>query len=456
VNQSTNGWDAKLAESAVQPGLLFFDLRFWRIAQVLWGMITICAPAQNGNNQTIASADLSKKAKWLTLTLVKLGATFIKLGQFLSVRRDLLPIELAEELSLLQDRVPSFAFAQVQQTIEVELGIAPETIFATFEHEPIASASIGQVHKATLADGRTVAVKVQRPNLAALMYQDLGYMRWFAKIALALRLKGNWQEWLELSDHFGRTLFAEIDYIAEGRNADRLRYALRDRSQILIPRIIWKYTSRKVLTLEFLAGTKIDKVSQLTSMNLDLNGLARELVACYMEQVLKHGFFQADPHAGNLAVSDDSKLIIYDFGMVSEISEEERQAIWGCIDSVIRHDLSSLVDYLMKLGVVKDTAQKELLERALLPLIDYWRGASISNLDFSHLEQDIDQIARQRWLRLPPTLAYLLRTGASLEGIARTLKPDFNFIEAAKPGIRKLAGESMINRLILLTGKFCR
>lgn len=436
VNHS---YDPKQAERSVNPCFLLVDPRFWRISRVLltvtmsnWGL-----EGEVEEHGQAYSDRVRDKARWLTTNLVELGATFIKLGQFLSVRRDLLPVELAEELSLLQDRVPPFPQELVRQTVRYELGGLPEEVFATFDPEPLASASIGQVHEATLKDGSLVAVKVQRPNLSTLLYQDLGYMRWFAKMALALRLKGDWQGWLELSDEFGRTLFTEIDYIKEGRNADRLRHALRDRRGILIPRVLWKYTGRRVLTLEFLAGTKIDNISELEAMNLDLNQLGKDLIDCYMEQVMIHGFFHADPHAGNLAVTDKGKIVIYDFGMMGEISQSQRDTIWGCIGAVVNKDVAELIRYLVKLGVVRNSADVRPISRTLQPFIDYYSGRSILDLDFSHLEKDIDQIAMSRAIRLPPTLAYLIRTGVTLEGIARTLKSDFSFVDAAKPSLKR-------------------
>lgn len=439
---SNHSYDSQLAEASVRPYLLFLDMRFWRIARTIWvatmsKWVDDCSDNQSLQTEEAFVQKRRLKAKWLTGRLVELGATFIKLGQFLSVRRDLLPIELAEELSSLQDRVPPYEIALVRETIHSELGAWPEALFASFDPKPIASASIGQVHKAVLADGSVVAVKVQRPNLANILYQDLGYMRWFAKLALFFKLKGDWQGWLDLSDEFGRTLFTEIDYIKEGRNADRLRHALRERSEILIPKVFWKFTSRKVLTLQFLAGTKIDNVSQLQRMNLDFNELGKQLVDCYIEQVLTHGFFHADPHAGNLAINQEGKIIIYDFGMIGEIASDKQDAIWGAIGAVVNKDVAELVRYLIKLGLVRKTVGQEALFRALEPFIDYYSGSSLAELDFSHLEKDIDQIVMARALKLPANLAYLIRTAVTLEGVTRILKSDFSFSQAAKPSLKR-------------------
>jgi len=439
TNVYEHGYDPIIAEQCVRPDRLVLDPRFWKIFETLRSFTMASWQERKSESLTkeARSAHRRKRARHLTQTLIDLGPTFIKLGQFFSVRRDFLPAELSEELALLQDRVPPFPSEQVRQTVRSELGYYPEDIFLTFDLQPIASASIGQVHKATLADGRIVAVKIQRPNLAAILYQDLGCMRWFAKFSKLLHLEGDWDSWLELSNEFGKTLFEEIDYIKEGRNADRVRFALRDHSEIVVPRVMWKHTSRRVITLEFIDGTKIDKVRDLSKAGFNLEKIGKQLITCYMDQVLSHGFFHADPHAGNLAVTSEGRIVIYDFGMVGEISNSQREALLGCISAVVNKNTTDLTKQLFALGVIREAANVAPIERALQPFIDYYSGRSVRDLDFSHLEKDIDQIAIERALRLPPTLAYLIRTGASLEGIARTLKPDFSFVDAAKPALQK-------------------
>jgi predicted unusual protein kinase regulating ubiquinone biosynthesis (AarF/ABC1/UbiB family) len=438
-NVFEHGYDPVIAEQSVRPDRLLFDPRFWRIADTL-RTFTMGSFEGRGDrllSKEARSARLRKRARHLTQTLVELGPTFIKLGQFLSVRRDFLPAEVSEELVLLQDRVPQFPLEQVVETIKAELGAAPEELFLRFDSEPLASASIGQVHRATLKDGRLVAVKVQRPKLAGALYQDLGCMRWFARFSKFLHLKGDWDTWLELSDEFGKTLFEEIDYIQEGRNADRLRHALRDRNDVIVPRIFWKYTGRRVITLEYLEGTKIDQVNRLEEQGFNLEKIGRTLIQCYMDQVLTYGFFHADPHAGNLAIAADGRIVVYDYGMMGEITPLQREALLGCIAAVVNRNTIELSQHLLTLGAIRKTANMAPIERALQPFIEYYSGRSIRDLDFSHLEKDIDEIAGQRALRLPPSLAYLIRTGATLEGIARILKPDFSFVDAARPTLQK-------------------
>ena len=378
-----------------------------------------------------------RRARRMTRTLLEMGPTFIKLGQFLSVRRDILSTEMAEELALLQDKVPPFEIDEVKAIIERDLGGPPDKLFAHFEENTIASASIGQVHRATLHDGTRVVIKVQRPDLAIRFNQDLGYMRMVVKLGMALRPSGEWDSWLKLSDEFGRTLFRELDYLQEGKNADRLRQILKDHDEIRVPRVFWKHTGKRVLTLEYIPGTKVDNLEALRNSGMDLIDIGNKLVSCYLDQVLLHGFFHADPHAGNMAIDEYGNVVLYDFGMIGEISEEQREAITGCIAAVIKRDTDELVKHLKVLEIVRDEAGIEPIKRAIAPFIDYYAGTRIMDLDFSHLEDDIDQVAAERALRMPPNLAYLLRAGSSVEGIARTLHPDFSFVDAAKPSMRK-------------------
>ncbi len=237
-------YDPKLADQAVLPSRIVNDKRFWRMARTV-----ISLSKAGAENKWFPNKELSEKVRRQAFAvrfreaLVEFGPTFIKLGQFLSVRRDFLTKEMADELSTLQDNVPPFERDLVYETIRKGLSKAPEDLFVEFDYEPIASASIGQVHKAKLPDGRWVVVKVQRPDLALRFYQDLGYMRTFIRWGRRLKPDGEWDSWLALSDEFGRTLFSEIDYLQEGKNADRMRVALKEQNRIRIPRVIWKYTA---------------------------------------------------------------------------------------------------------------------------------------------------------------------------------------------------------------------
>jgi predicted unusual protein kinase regulating ubiquinone biosynthesis (AarF/ABC1/UbiB family) len=443
-SQPAGGYDPLQADKAVQVRRLLKDKRFWSTLNTLLTLVSSAAldtlVRDKLRSKKPSDSDKRKRrASHIKQAFLELGATFIKLGQFLSTRKDIVSEELAEELSALQDQVPPFDFEVLKATIERELGAPPEVLFKEFESTPIASASIGQAHRARLHDGRPVIVKVQRPDLAEIFYQDLGYMRFIARLGPIIRPSGDWETWAALTAEFGRTLFEEIDYLKEGRNADKIRQILKEHKNVRVPRVYWKLTGRKVLTLEYLPGIKINQVEELKRIGVDPVGIGNNLVASYMEQVLTAGFFHADPHAGNLAVSPDGQIVIYDFGMIGEISAPQREAILGCIASVINCNGPELIKNLITLGVVKEDAKQESLLRTVGPFIEYYKGKQVRELDFTSLEHDIDQIAMDRALKLPPSLAYLLRTASSLEGIARSLHPNFSFVEAAKPTVKKWA-----------------
>ncbi|MGH9552771.1 MAG: ABC1 kinase family protein, partial [Terriglobales bacterium] len=296
-----SSYDPVLADRAAEAKNLLTDRRFLKMAKTLMRFsLEACADKVLTSRRDDPDGTRKSSAQRLRQALVDLGPTFIKLGQFLSVRRDCLSPEMADELALLQDKVPPFSIELVRKTITSELGAPPEELFERFDTQPIASASIGQVHKAILKDGRPVVMKIQRPDLGHRFYQDLGCMRKLAHWGLLLKPEGQWQSWLELSDEFGRNLFQEINYLQEGRNADRIRTMLKNHPDIQIPRVYWKYTGRRVLTLEYLPGTKVDRVKELEAQGINRSKIGNQLVTVYLEMVLMHGFFHADPHAGNI------------------------------------------------------------------------------------------------------------------------------------------------------------
>jgi predicted unusual protein kinase regulating ubiquinone biosynthesis (AarF/ABC1/UbiB family) len=470
-------YDPALADKTVELTKMVFDKRFWRLAfLIITFFFSTLFSALFPKKELSAAQRRREKARIIKELLFDLGPTFIKLGQFLSVRQDILPEDFAEELAVLQDRVPPFGIDQVRETIAADLGGQPEDLFVFFDETPIASASIGQVHRVRLKEGGWAVIKVQRPNLPEQFYRDLGLMRltarWWSAAAGLLHKLGiqplatpqaknattdksggarhkplDIKTWLELSDEFGHTLFSEIDYLKEGRNADRLRRLVRSRPEIRVPRVYWRYTGRHVLALEYIPGIKISHVDELKSKGFDLRIVGNMLINCYLEQFILTGFFHADPHAGNLAIDEYGRLIIYDFGMMGEVSENDRRALLQCVMAVVRRDVDMITKSLMELGIVSPSASKESVNKTVSPFIDYYAGRDIMQLDFEDIEEEVDTIIAERSFRLPPNLAYLLRAGSSLEGIARTLQPDFSFVNAVRPVMTKWALQQGIESL---------
>ncbi len=401
-------------------------------------MLAFALHQRRYKDRSTFSKECHKMACELRVALTELGVTFIKLGQFLSVRRDILPLELAQELSLLQDQVPSFSFEEVQTIVEKELAAPLSHVFQFFESYPMASASIGQVHRAILKNGRAVAVKVQRTNLARTVHEDLVYMRFLIGLAKVLRLKGDWQGWFALVDEFERSIFIEMDYLQEGRNADKLRQILRNFPAIVIPRVVWRYSTKHVLTEQLCEGTRIDKISSFA--DIDTKRLAKQMVEAYLEQIVVHGYFHADPHAGNLAVSETGQLIIYDFGMMGYITDSQREGMLRLVLSIMDNNLSRFIESFTEIGIIRPISQadRDRLEKVIEPVWTQFRRYPISDIDLSIIEKEIDLLLAHQYFRLPANLAYLIRMVVSLDAIVHALNPDFNFARVASPYFKRI------------------
>lgn len=415
--------------------------RFWQLLRALAGFI--------GHYLTSVHLKLGKlspqqgrqlKAVAITQLLLKLGPCFIKFGQCLSTRTDLLSAELIQEFSQLQDNLPAFDYQLVRQSIKRELGAAPEDIFAEFEQTPLASASIAQMHRARLPDGTKVAVKIQRPDLSAMFMLDLACLR---RLGFFLLAKGPLKDsWLGVCEKIGETVFAEMDFLKEGRQADNLRRLLRLQTEVKIPRVYWKYSARRVLTLEYLPGNKIDRNLSGKRPDVDIKRICRQLLECYLWQVLQGEQFHGDPHSGNLAVDKHGNLIIYDFGMVGQISAAERQSLRNCIQALLSGNLPHLLQQLQALGLLEENSPQEAVIRLLKPLLQHYQGQNISAIDYKQLEQDIDLLAIKSAIRFPPSLACLLRMCTSLDGVIRSLDPNFNPVKHFAPILQKWWWES--------------
>lgn len=280
------------------------------------------------------------RAQWLVKKLLDLGPTFIKIGQSLSTRADLIPIEYVQELQQLQDKVPPFGIADAIAVIESELGKPVDILFQEFESVPLASASLGQVHKAKLHSGEEVVIKVQRPGLEGLFNLDFEVLHQVVRTGKRYLpdlkkydLEAIYQEFFEL-------LFQEIDYIHEGKNADRFRENFKSYSRILVPTIYWQYTTKKILTLEYLPGIKVDDRASLEAQGIALDDIIQLGICSYLKQLLIDGFFQSDPHPGNMAVSLSGDLIFYDFGTMAEVKSASRNQM---IETFLRFSKKILI-----------------------------------------------------------------------------------------------------------------
>ncbi len=378
-----------------------------------------------------------KRARWFTNELIKLGSAFIKIGQLLSARPDLIPNTWIQELSKLQDQVPNFSFAQVEETIRKELGSKFNEIDQIIV-EPVGSASLAQVHRATLKDGKKVVFKVQRPNLKELFIIDLGIMQ---QIAGLLQKNNNWsrgRNWVEIAKECRKVLMKELDFNCEAQYAARFRQQFLDDENVEVPEVIWDMSSEKVLCLSYLEGTKISDLEKLKSQEIDLSKIAEIGAISYLKQLVNYGFFHADPHPGNLAVSNESKLIFYDFGMMGNISSNLQRRLGAMVKAAALRDASSLVSQLQQAGLISKDIDVGPVRRLVRLMLKEALTPPFSPNIIEKLSGDLYELVYETPFQLPVDLIFVMRALSTFEGVGRMLDPGFNLVSVTKPYLIEL------------------
>lgn len=424
---------------------LLFD--FW-LDQKAWSY-------PGGMTEAKRIARRKKQAIWIRNTLLDLGPTFIKVGQLFSTRADLFPAEYVEELAKLQDRVPAFSYEQVEAIVEQELGKQIPELFYSFDPIPLAAASLGQVHKAKLHSGEEVVVKVQRPGLRKLFEIDLAILKGITRYFQSHPEWGRGRDWLGIYDECCRILWEEIEYLNEGRNADTFRRNFRNYEWVKVPRIYWRYTSPRVLTLEYAPGIKISHYEALEAAGLDRKLLARQGAEAYLHQLLNNGFFHADPHPGNIAVSAEGALIFYDFGMMGQIKSGVREQLMKTLFGIAQKDSTQVVQSLVELGAIAPVDDMGPVRRSIQYMLDHFMDKPFENQSVSAISDDLYEIAYNQPFRFPATFTFVMRAFSTLEGVGKGLDPEFSFMEVAKPfamqimtnGNGSTDGNSFLNEL---------
>ncbi|MDZ8028532.1 MAG: ABC1 kinase family protein [Nostoc sp. SerVER01] len=394
------------------------------------------------------------QALWIRNTLLDLGPTFIKVGQLFSTRADIFPIEYVEELAKLQDKVPAFSYEQVESIIEQELGKKIPELFQNFEPIPLAAASLGQVHKAVLHSGEAVVVKVQRPGLKKLFEIDLQILKGITRYFQNHPKWGKGRDWLGIYEECCRILWEEIDYLNEGRNADTFRRNFRGYDWVKVPKIYWRYTTSRVLTLEYVPGIKISQYEALEAAGLDRKTIARQGAQAYLLQLLNSGFFHADPHPGNIAISPDGALIFYDFGMMGQIKSNIREGLMQTLFGIAQKDGDRVVQSLIDLGAIAPVEDMGPVRRSVQYMLDNFMDKPFENQSVASISDDLYEIAYNQPFRFPATFTFVMRAFSTLEGVGKGLDPEFNFMEVAKPYAMQLMtdmngseGNSFLNEL---------
>ena len=389
------------------------------------------------------AARLEKQAAWLRRSLIDLGPTFIKIGQTLGTRADLLPLSYVKELSTLQDDVPAFPTAEAFARIESELGKTLAECYAEIDSEPIASASLGQVYRARLFSGEEVAVKVQRPDLERIISFDVAILYRLIKLMNRVFPKANENaDWEGMLGEFHATVFEEMDYVKEGRNADRFRYNFRTWRAVRVPKIYWSHTRTKVLTLEFIRGTKVVDIEALRARRISPVKVNRLLVRTYLKQLLEDGFFHADPHPGNLLVMDSGHLVFFDFGMVGRIDAKLQSQMIDAFFHVVEKNVQGLGQDIINLNFLKPGVDPETVRPVVERLFKVYLNLKLGEVNFKELTYDLAEVVYEYPFRLPANFTYIMRALMTLEGIAIVTDPAFSFFETAKP----YAKEFMLRR----------
>lgn len=408
----------------------------------------------DGHRARRAAGDTSPQepreaAAHLRLALEELGPTFVKLGQVLSTRPDLLPPVYVSELAKLQDSAPPVPAALIRDVIRRELGGTPEELFAAFDDEPLASASIGQAHAATLKDGTPVVVKVRRPGAVAQVQQDVEILQNLAERTARVWDLAREYDAVGLADEFAATIRAELDYLQEGRNAERFAQDFAGASDVLIPRVFWEHTTSRVLTLERMYGMKVSDTEDLDAAGVDRQGLARRGADIVLKMVFEDRFFHADLHPGNLFVHDDGDIVLIDFGMVGVVEERMRGHLSDLFIALVRGEPEAMTSALIAVSDGGSAVDRDTLHADLRGFLSRYRLRSLRDARFARMMADLFAILRANRLRLPNQMALLFKVLLQIEGLALRLDPDFRLGEVLEPYVRTLARERTDIRVFL-------
>lgn len=387
-----------------------------------------------------------QRADWLVQTLLDLGPTFIKIGQALSTRADLLPLEYVKALTRLQDQVPAFPVEQAIAIIEEEFDTPLSTLYKEFDLIPIAAASLGQVHRARLHTGEEVVVKIQRPGLQRLFDLDFAVLKQLTGFVKRVLPNSHYVDFEAIYEEFTEILYKEIDYVNEGMNADRFRRNFLDHPYIVVPKIYPRFTTRRVLTMEYAPGIKVNDRAALEAAGLNPKDINHIGICSYMKQLLQDGFFQADPHPGNMAVSDEGKLIFYDFGMMAEVQAINQDQMIQTFFAVLKKDTDQVISTLTDMGLIESMADMTPVRRIIKFLLERFTEKPIEIQAFKSLRNEMYSLFEQQPFRLPARMTFIIKALTTLDGVARDLDPQYNLLVAAKPFVKTLAATSAENR----------
>lgn len=382
--------------------------------------------------------DKLTRAERTRLALQELGPTFIKLGQILSTRPDLVPLSYVQELSKLQDHVSPFSYNEVREIVKSETGRYPEDLFRHFETSPLAAASIGQVHRAQLMENDQVVVKVQRPGIRKIIEVDLEIMFHLAGLMERHLEEAKLFRPARILDEFANSLEKEIDYTLEASNIENFARQFMDDETVYIPRIYRELSTQRVLTMEYVEGIKASDVEGLQQAGYDLHEIARRGANSMMKQIFVHGYFHADPHPGNLFVLPGNVICFLDFGMMGRIRREEREDFAELLVELIQKDERKITEVLLKLTDYEHEPDKSQLERDLSEFVDQYLFRPLKETNIAKMFQRLQEILARHQLRLKPDLFLMMKAVSTVETLGRTLDADFMLMTYAEPLVRSI------------------
>jgi ubiquinone biosynthesis protein len=378
------------------------------------------------------------RAERVRLAMEELGPTYIKLGQVLSTRPDLIPVDFIKEMAKLQDEVPPFPFEEVRQIINRELGDVPERLFDEFDGTPQASASIGQVHRAVIKDGDQVAVKVQRPGIKRTIEVDLEIMLHLATLMERHIEEIAFYRPVRIVEEFAKTLEREIDYTYEASNMERVAGHFLGDMTVYIPKVYREFTTPKVLTAEFIDGIKISEIQHLEDAGLDCREITRRGANILLRQVFEIGFFHGDPHPGNIFVLPDNVICLLDFGMVGSVDRQTREDFVELVDAVVHRHESRTAQILLKLTTWDEKPDMRVFEKDVADFMGRHLYKPLEEIHFGRLLQQLLELAAKNHLLIPPDIFLMMKTLAEVEGVARRLDPGFDIFATTAPFIKQV------------------
>ena len=436
-------------------------LVIWRAIKIIWffGSFLLLLQWDRWTNQPVATSQ--RRATQLRNILTSLGPTFIKVGQALSTRPDLIRRDFLDELIKLQDDLPPFDNHLAYNIIESQLDCTIDQVYRELSSHPVAAASLGQVYRGVLHSGEEVAVKVQRPNLRPILALDLYLMRLGARWLGPFLPLNLGHDLTLIVDEFGSKLFEEIDYINEAKNAEQFAANFKNDPEVKVPLIYREYSRESVLTLEWIHGFKLTDIDAVVAAGLDPDELIRIGVTSGLRQLLEHGFFHADPHPGNLFATTDGRMAYIDFGMMDQLDEDTKETLASAVVQLINRDYQSLARDFVNLGFLTPDTDINPIIPALEKVLGQAMGESVANFNFKTITDEFSELMYEYPFRVPAKFALIIRSLITQEGLALSLNPKFKIVEVSYPYVsrRLLTGESpqlrkRLLEVLIQDGKF--